>query len=91
MVGPIRIDPGQVSGVGSQFMCRQSDLEALVTQARSLMSSLEGQFTGQRAQRIYQEWDGMQPSLNAAIQSLGQAGQLLQRASTAFSETDSGI
>lgn len=87
----IRIDTGQVASVGSQFMGRQSDLEALVTQARSLMNSLEGQFTGNRAQRIFQEWEQMQPSLNAAIQSLGQAGQLLQRASQAFSETDSGL
>ncbi len=87
----IRIDTGQVSNVGSQFMGRQSDLEALVVQARSLMSSLEGQFTGNRAQRIFQEWQAMQPSLNAAIQSLGQAGQLLQRASTAFGEADSGL
>ncbi len=87
----IRIDTGQVSGVGSQFMARQSDLEALVAQARSLMNSLEGQYTGMRAQRTFQEWQGMQPSLNAAIQSLGQAGQLLQRAATAFGETDSGF
>lgn len=87
----IRIDTGQVQGVGTQFMSRQSDLEALVTQARALMNSLEGQFTGTRAQRIFQEWQQMQPSLNSAVQSLGQAGQLLQRASTAFSETDSGL
>jgi uncharacterized protein YukE len=55
------------------------------------MNNLEGQFTGNRAQRIYQEWQGMQPSLNAAIQALGQAGQLLQRAGTAFSEADNGL
>jgi WXG100 family type VII secretion target len=87
----IRIDTSQVAGVGSQFMGRQSDLEALVTQARSLMNSLEGQFTGNRAQRIFAQWQEMQPSLNAAIQSLGAAGQLLQRAATAFGETDSGL
>ena len=88
---PIRIDTGQVAGIASQLMARQSDLEALVLQARSLMASLEGQFTGNRAQRIFMEWEQMQPSLDAAIQSLGQAGQLLQRSSVAFSETDSGL
>lgn len=87
----IRIDTGQVVGVGSQFMARQSDLEALVVQARSLMNSLQGQFTGARAQRIFSEWEQMQPTLNVAIQSLGQAGQLLQRTATAFGEADSGV
>jgi uncharacterized protein YukE len=85
------IDTSQVSGIGSQLVSRQSDLEALVNQARSSMNSLEGQFTGPRAQRIFQEWQGMQTSLNAAIQSLGQAGQLLQRAATAYDAANQGI
>jgi WXG100 family type VII secretion target len=87
----IRIEPGQVSNVGSQFLSKSSELEGLVAQARSLMSSLEGQFTGQRATRIFQEWEQMQPSLTSAIQALQQAGNLLQRAATSFESTDSGL
>ena len=85
----IRLDPAVVEGTGSQFISRRADLEGLVSQAKSLMNSLQGQFTGQRATRIFSEWDQMQPNLQNAIQSLQVAGDLLKRAAAEFSSVDS--
>lgn len=86
----IRIDTGDVEAKGSQFLAKRGDLESLVSQAKSLMSSLEGQFTGQRASAIFSEWGGMQPNLQAAIDTLQQAGDLLKRASVDFTTADTG-
>jgi WXG100 family type VII secretion target len=87
----IKIDPAQVEQTGNQFISKQGELEGLVSQARSLMNALQGQFTGQRAQRIFSEWDGMQPNLTNAIDVMGQAGNLLKRASADFSAADAGF
>ena len=84
-------DPSQLQATGSQFLTKRGDLEALVSQANSLMNSLQGQFAGQRATRIYGEWGGMQPNLTAAIQTLQAAGDLLKRASADFAQADSGL
>jgi WXG100 family type VII secretion target len=87
----IRIDTAQVQDVGRQFITKQGELESLLQQARSLMSSLQGAFTGTRATRIFQEWDGMQPNLDGAMRALQAAGELLSRASQDFGAVDQGL
>jgi WXG100 family type VII secretion target len=87
----IRIDTAQVESTGSQFISKRGELEALVSQAKSMMTTLQGQFTGTRAQRIFSEWEGMQPSLQSAIQTMEQAGTLLKRAATDFGQADMGL
>jgi len=91
MAQTIRIDPGQVQATGTQFLAKRGDLEALVSQANNLMNSLQGQFAGQRATRIFGEWADMQPNLTAAIQTLQAAGDLLKRASADFADTDARL
>jgi len=85
----IRIDPAQVTSTGNQFTAKSTELSSLVQQARGLMNSLQGQFTGQRASMIFSEWEQMQPSLQNAIQTLSMAGDLLKRASIDFQSADS--
>lgn len=87
----IVVSTSDVRSTSGQFHAKQSDLEALVSQAKSQMSNLEASFKGQRATRIFGEWQAMQPQLQAAIGSLKTAGDLLMRASTAFEETDSAL
>ncbi len=87
----ITITPGDVVSTGNQFHTKRGDLEGLVSQANSLMNSLQGAFTGQRATRIFGEWADMQPNLTAAVQSLQVAGDLLKRAGAAFSDADAGL
>lgn len=84
----IRIDPAQVDSTGGQFLARRADLEGLVGQARNLMDSLRGQFSGQRANAIFGEWEGMQTNLTTAIQTLQAAGDLLKKAAADFATTD---
>ena len=52
------------------------------------MNNLQSQFKGQRAQKIYNAWQDMQPSLNNATQALETAGKLLKEAASAFSQAD---
>ena len=85
----IRINPGQVESNGNQFSSKRGELEALVGQANSLMNNLRSAFLGQRATAIYAEWDGMQPQLKNAIQTLEQASMLLKRAAADFYAADS--
>jgi WXG100 family type VII secretion target len=86
----IRIDPAQVEGTGSQFITKGGELEALVSQAKGMMNNLQGQFTGQRAQKIFSEWESMQGNLRSAVGTLEQAGNLLKRAASDFSRVDMG-
>lgn len=86
----IRIDPSQVESTGNQFNSKSDELNALVQQANSLMTSLQGAFTGQRATAIFGEWNGMQPGLKNAVETLRQASILLKRAASDFRAADSG-
>ena len=86
----IRINPDQVDSTGGQFTSKSNELSSLVQQANSLMSNLEGVFTGQRASAIFNEWHGMQPSLKNAVETLTQASTLLKRAASDFRAADSG-
>jgi len=80
----IIVDPDQVDSTGSQFSTKRGELESLLSNARSLMSK------GQRATAIFNEWNGMQTSLNNAVTALQQASDLLKRAATDFRAADSG-
>lgn len=85
----IRINPDQVETTSQQFGSKRGELDALVQQANALMRSLEGAFTGQRATAIFNEWNGLQPNLKNAVQTLQQASDLLRRAATDFRAADS--
>ncbi len=85
----IRINPDQVDSVSSQFASRRGELESLVGQANSLMSSLQGAWTGSRATKTFNEWESLKPSLNTAIQTLQHASDVLKSAATDFRNTDS--
>jgi WXG100 family type VII secretion target len=85
----IRINPEQVESTGAQFQSKRGELESLVSAAQSLMNSLQGQFMGQRATAIFNEWNSMQPSLKNAIITLQSAGDLLKRAANDFRAADS--
>ena len=85
----IRINPDQVDSVSSQFGAKRGELEALVSQANSLMASLQGAWTGQRAQKTYQEWEALKPSLTNAIQTMQTASNLLKGAAADFRAADS--
>ena len=84
----IRIDPGEVTASGTQFHSKRGELEALIQQSRGVMNNLRGQFTGQRANTIFGEWEGMQPRLTAAVETLQLAGDLLRRAAEDFAAVD---
>ena len=86
----IRINPDQVEGIGGQFGSKRGELEALVGQANSLMSSLQGAWTGTRATKTFNEWETLKPSLTNAVQTLQQASNMLKAAATAFRGVDSG-
>lgn len=84
----IRIDPGEVTKTGGDFRNMSGDVEGLVSRAKGMMSSLESQFTGTRAGKIFDQWREMMPSLQAAINTLQSAGDLLSSASKDFSDAD---
>ena len=84
----IRIEPGEVTRTGNDFRNMSGDVEALVSRAKGVMSSLESQFTGGRATKIYGQWHEMMPSLQAAANTLKSAGELLASAAEDFSNAD---
>jgi WXG100 family type VII secretion target len=85
----IRVNPDQVDNTGKQFATKRGELEALISQANSLMNSLQGAFTGSRASAIFAEWNSMQANLKNSVQTLQQASDLLKRAATDFRSADS--
>ncbi len=85
----IRINPDQVDGVSGQFASKRGELEGLVGQANSLMASLQGAWTGARANKTQQEWESLKPSLTSAIQTLQHAADVLKAAAADFRSADS--
>jgi WXG100 family type VII secretion target len=85
----IRIEPAQVESSGSQFLSKRAELEALVNKARSLMNNLQATFTGQRATKIFGEWEQMQKPLQTAMQTLETTGNWLKKAAADFQGVDS--
>jgi WXG100 family type VII secretion target len=85
----IRIDTGEVRSAGGKFVGMSGELESLISQAKTMMNNLQAQFSGQRAQVIFSEWEGMQPGLRNAVSTLEKAGGLLNKAATDFTEVDS--
>ena len=85
----IRIDPAEVTKTGTDFRNMAGDVDGLVSRAKGMMSSLEGQFTGSRATKIFGQWHEMAPSLQSAIETLRSAGALLGSAAEDFSTADS--
>lgn len=84
----IRINTGEVSNVGGQFSSKANELRALIQQARSMMSNLQSGFTGNRATKIFGEWEGMQKGLDGAATNLDQAATFLKNAASDFASAD---
>lgn len=84
----IQINTEEVTKTGNDFNSMHGEVMNLVNRANSMMSSLEAQFKGQRATKIFGEWQEMRPRLESSIQSLEMAGSLLNRAATDFSQVD---
>jgi len=87
----IRINVADVYQRGSDFQTKRGELETLVAAARTMMTTLQSTFMGQRAQRIFNEWEGFQPRLNAAIETLQTAGTFLTKAAADFETADTSF
>ena len=85
----IRINPDDVDSTGGQFGSKRGELEALVGQANKLMAMLQGAWTGNRAQKTFNEWETLKPSLTKAVQTLQRASELLKAAAADFRAADS--
>jgi WXG100 family type VII secretion target len=86
----ISINTDEVTSAASRFDKERGDLETLLGNTRTLMNNLQGQFKGQRAQKVFGTWQDIQPNLNGAVQALDAAGKLLKQAASDFSQADSG-
>jgi len=84
----IRINTGDVTRTGADFGKMSEEVGSLVSRAKSMMGNLQGQFTGARSKRIFDQWDQMAPSLQSAIETLGSAGRLLGSAAEDFNSAD---
>jgi uncharacterized protein YukE len=85
----IQIDTDHVRETGNQFNSMRNQVGELVNRANGLMTSLESQFKGARAGRIFEDWREMLPRLQAGVESLEMAGTLLTRAASDFFDVDS--
>ena len=84
----IRINPDDVTRTGTDFGKMSNEVEGLVSRAKGIMSSLESQFTGARATKIYGQWHDMEPGLRSAVDTLKSAGDLLGSAARDFDAAD---
>jgi WXG100 family type VII secretion target len=91
MAQTILVNTEQVRMTGGEFLKKKAELEELLARARSQMDALQSEFKGMRATKIHQEWTDMIPGLQQAITNLEQAGNLLNRAATDFTQVDSAL
>ena len=85
----IVIDTAQVESTGGQFHSKSGELSALQQQAKTTMDGLMANFKGMRANKIYQDWQAMQPQIVKAVETLQIAGDLLKQAAAEFHAVDS--
>ena len=84
----IIVDPTEVRGVSSKFTSKKGEMQGLVSQARSMMSNLQGNWKGQRATTTFSEWSNLQKNLDTAIETLEHASQVLKAAANDFAAVD---
>lgn len=85
----IQINPEEIRDKGNQFSSKSEELNSLIAASRRVMDDLHSTFRGQRANAIFNEWEGMQSRLQNAVETLRNTGALLKQAATDFSEVDS--
>jgi len=84
----ILINTEQVTSTGNQFNAKAGELEALINNARSMMSSLEASWQGVRKTNTFNEWNSMQPNLKNAVETLQVTSRILKQAAADFEATD---
>jgi WXG100 family type VII secretion target len=87
----IRIDTTQIAVASNSYHSKRNELDALISETRSMINFLQGQFTGIRANRMFEEWEGLQPRLIETIEILQISGDLLARIAADFSAADSSF
>ena len=85
----ILVDPEQLDSISFQLKIKYDELNILIMNSRSLMNDLKASFKGQRANAIMSEWDDIQINLSKVVDSLGQASDIMKRASQDFRNADS--
>jgi WXG100 family type VII secretion target len=86
----IAIDTAQVESTGGQFETKSQELSALKNKANTDMNNLMASFKGNRATKIHEQWQQMQPQLDKAMETLQNAGALLKQAAQDFRTVDGG-
>ena len=84
----IIVDPTEERGVSSKFTSTQGEMQGLVSKARSMMSNLQANWKGQRANTTFTEWQNLQKNLDTAIQTLERASVVLKSAADEFASVD---
>lgn len=84
----IRINPAEVKDVGGKFTTKAGELDGLIKEANNMMTNLRSTFTGNRANKAFGEWEGMQTNLQNAVKALHDASDTLKRAASDFETVD---
>jgi WXG100 family type VII secretion target len=84
----IQITPENVQNTSNDFSRKEQDIEAMNNAAINMMNNLRNEFKGNRANKIFAEWEGIIPKLKEAQASLTTASQILKEAANAFSQAD---
>ena len=79
-----RFDSGELQRVSGQFTTKAGELDTLINQAKSAMTSLEASWEGPRKTRTFNEWQNMQKNLLAAVDTLRATSKFLKDAATAY-------
>ncbi|MGD0173125.1 MAG: WXG100 family type VII secretion target [Anaerolineales bacterium] len=84
----IQITPENVQKTGTDIKAKKAEVDQIIQKGKTLMDGLRGEFKGHLAGQIFSKWDELLPKLQKSTEVLEEAGQLLQKASDAFSQVD---
>lgn len=84
----IQITPENVTRAGKDIQAKKQEIIDIISRARTLMTSLRGEFKGNLADQIFANWDGLQGEINKSFDTLDRAGQIMTKASDAFTQVD---
>jgi len=84
----IQITPENVQKTGADIKAKKVEVDQIIQKGKTMMDGLRNEFKGHLAGQIFSNWDELLPKLQKSSEVLEEAGQLLQKASDAFSQVD---
>jgi WXG100 family type VII secretion target len=84
----IMVTPENVQKTGQDIINKKQELEETLKRANQMIQTLQGEFKGNLATQVFNQWNEIYPRVVKSFGDLQIAGDTLKKAATAFRQVD---